>query len=88
MGDEPAHGTGPGKLPAQVCHEDYREVAKATGGWGIGVPTTGDINIRGRFSGYGWLCPEEEEYCCTVHRDAANSRPLREEDAEVGVMSS
>ena len=42
------HGTGPGKFPAQGCQADYGKAAEATGGWGMGVPTTRDSNGGGR----------------------------------------
>ena len=35
------HGTGPGKLSAQSLQVDNRDAAKATGGWGLEVTTTG-----------------------------------------------
>ena len=49
VGDEPLHGTGPGKLPAQGRQEDNGEASKDTGGWGLEVPTAGDRNGRGGF---------------------------------------
>ena len=57
-------------------------------GWSLGVPTPGDRNEGGWVLGYGRLCPEEEENCRTVYLDTDDYRPLREDDAEVGGMSS
>ena len=47
VGDDPPHGKGPGKFPSQGRQADYGEAAKATGGWGLGVTTTGDSNGGG-----------------------------------------
>ena len=49
VGTDPPHGTGPRKLPAQVLQEDNREAYKVTGGWGMGLPTTGDSDGGGGF---------------------------------------
>ena len=45
---DPMHGTGPGKFPAQGCKTKYGETAKVIIEWGLGVSTTGYINVGGR----------------------------------------
>ena len=50
------------------------------------VPTAGDSNESGGILGYGILCPKEAEYGHGVHRNAANSVPLRKDGAEAGGM--
>ena len=47
VGADPPHMTVPQKLPEQGCQADYGEVAKATGGWGVVLPTTGHSNRGG-----------------------------------------
>ena len=40
--DNPLHGQIPGGLSAQSRQVDYRDTAKAMGGWELGLPTSGD----------------------------------------------
>ena len=47
VGADTLHGTVSAKLPAQGHQEDYGEAARAAGGWGLGVPTSGEINVGG-----------------------------------------
>ena len=47
VGDDTPHGQGPGDFSSQSLQADYRETAKAMGGWDLGVPTSGDSNAGG-----------------------------------------
>ena len=44
----PPYGTAPGNFPEHFCQTDYGEAYKETGGWGMGLSTTGDSDIGGR----------------------------------------
>ena len=83
MGDEPLHGKVPEKFPEQGRQVDYGEAAKATGGWELGVTTAGDRDGGVGVWRYGIICPEEAEYFCILHHDAAGSRPLLGDGAYV-----
>ena len=48
VGDDPPHGTIPGKLPKQGRQADYGESAKEKVAWGLGVTTAGDSYGGGR----------------------------------------
>ena len=40
--DNTLHGQIPGGLSSQSRQVDYRDTAKAMGGWELGLPTSGD----------------------------------------------
>ena len=86
VGDYPPHGQVPGYFSEQIRQADYRETAKATGGWELGVPTAGYIYGGGGFLGDGRICPEEAEYSRTVHCDAADFGPLQGYGADIWVV--
>ena len=46
VGDYPPHGKGP-IFKSKICQADYGDTSNATGGWELGVTTTGDSNVGG-----------------------------------------
>ena len=61
LGADLSHGKVSGKFPAQVHQVDYREAAKATGGWELVVLTAGDRDVRSECRGGGRIFPQEAE---------------------------
>ena len=76
VGDDPPHGTGPGKFSTQGSAADQGETAEETGGRGLGTSTAGGSNEVGRLRGDWGLYPKEEEHGRAIYCNATNSGPL------------
>ena len=62
----------------------YRTSTTAASGQNMGLPFLGGDDTGGGLGGVRGICPEEEEYGCTVHCNATDSVTLQEDGAESG----
>ena len=86
VGDDPRHGTGPGKFSTQGRAADHGEIAEEAGGGGLGIYTAGGRNGGGGLQGYWGLYTKVEEHGCAIYCDATDSVPLQEVGAEAGSL--